>query len=62
MSVNGTYPISTSIASAPQPCVSPLQTRCVPSPSTGAPPAEKVVVHTCQPCHPAITATHMEGE
>ena len=62
MSVNGAYPISTSIASAPQPCVSPLQTRCVPSPSTGTPSAEKVVVHTCQPCHPAITATHMEGE
>ena len=62
MSVNGAYPISTSIASAPQPCVSPLQTRCVPSPSSGTSSAEKVVVHTCQPCHPAITATHMEGE
>jgi len=59
MSVNGGYPIS---ASAPQPCVSPLQTRCVPSPSSGTPSAEKVVVHTCQPCYPAISATHMEGE
>jgi hypothetical protein len=56
---NGTYP-SLSI-SPPQPCVSPLQTRCVPSPLSGT-LAEKVVVHTCQPCHPAVTATHMEGQ
>lgn len=56
---SGTYP-SLSI-SPPQPCVSPLQTRCVPSPLSGT-LAEKVVVHTCQPCHPAVTATHMEGQ
>ena len=59
MTVNGSYPPAA--VSPPQACVSPLQTRCVPSPSA-APSAEKVVVHTCQPCNPAITATHMEGE
>lgn len=56
---NGTYP--TLSLSPPQPCVSPLQTRYVPNPLAGK-PAEKIVVHTCQPCHPAVSATHMEGQ
>lgn len=56
---NGTYPSLSNLP--PQPCVSPLQTRCVPSPLSGT-LAEKVIVHTCQPCHPAVTATHMEGQ
>ena len=42
--------------SPPTPCISPLQTRCQPFPS-----APKVVVHTCQPCNPAISATQIEG-
>ena len=43
------------------PCVSPLQTRCIPS-LTMAPPTPKIVVHTCQPCQPTISATQIEGE
>ena len=42
--------------SPPTPCISPLQTRCQPFPTT-----PKVVVHTCQPCNPAISATQIEG-
>ncbi|KAF8803565.1 hypothetical protein BYT27DRAFT_7171665 [Phlegmacium glaucopus] len=41
--------------SPPTPCVSPSQTRCQPFPT-----APKVVVHTCQPCNPAISATQIE--
>ncbi|CAA7267632.1 unnamed protein product [Cyclocybe aegerita] len=43
---------------SPTPCVSPLQTRC--QPSSSGPPVAKVVVHTCQPCHPAVSATQIE--
>jgi len=42
--------------SPPTPCISPSQTRCQPFPT-----APKVVVHTCQPCNPAISATQIEG-
>ena len=42
--------------SPPTPCISPLQTRCQTFPT-----APKVVVHTCQPCNPAISATQIEG-
>ena len=42
--------------SPPTPCISPLQTRC-----QSFPTASKVVVHTCQPCTPAISATQIEG-
>ena len=42
--------------SPPTPCISPSQTRCKPFPT-----APKVVVHTCQPCNPAISATQIEG-
>ena len=48
---NSSYAIS-----PPTPCISPLQTRCQPFPT-----APKVVVHTCQPCNPAISATQIEG-
>ena len=48
---SASYPIS-----PPTPCISPLQTRCQPFPT-----APKVVVHTCQPCNPAISATQIEG-
>lgn len=59
MSVNIATP---SIAGPrPQPCVAPLQTRCLPSDSN-SPAAEKIIVRTCQPCDPPITAVHMEGE
>jgi hypothetical protein len=44
------------LISPPTPCISPLQTRCQPFPT-----APKVVVHTCQPCNPAISATQIEG-
>ncbi|KAF8964659.1 hypothetical protein BDZ97DRAFT_1904331 [Flammula alnicola] len=40
----------------PTPCVSPLQTRCQPTFSQNRP----VVVTTCQPCKPAISATQIE--
>jgi hypothetical protein len=49
--LNSSYAIS-----PPTPCISPLQTRCQPFPT-----APKVVVHTCQPCNPAISATQIEG-
>ncbi|PPQ89070.1 hypothetical protein CVT25_006442 [Psilocybe cyanescens] len=39
----------------PTPCVSPLQTRCQP-----VSPPSPVVVTTCQPCKPAISATQIE--
>ena len=48
--------ISSQAISPPTPCISPLQTRCQSFPS-----APKVVVHTCQPCTPAISATQIEG-
>ncbi|KAF9476594.1 hypothetical protein BDN70DRAFT_159673 [Pholiota conissans] len=41
----------------PTPCVSPLQTRCQPTFPLNRP----VVVTTCQPCKPAISATQIEG-
>ena len=46
----------------PTPCVSPLQTRCQPSsPSTTQPTPPKIVVRTCHPCNPPISATQIEG-
>ncbi|KAF9533354.1 hypothetical protein CPB83DRAFT_889878 [Crepidotus variabilis] len=57
MSVNTSVPPVAILP--PQPCVAPFQTRCQPVDSHNA-AAEKVVVHTCQPCNPAITAVHME--
>ena len=48
--------LNSNIISPPTPCISPLQTRCQPFPT-----APKVVVHTCQPCNPAISATQIEG-
>jgi len=38
------------------PCISPHETRC-----DGTGYADVVVVHTCQPCMPAISATQVEG-
>ncbi len=49
--------ISASSVFARTACVSPLETRCQPSFSLGRP----VVVTTCQPCKPAISATQIEG-
>ncbi|KAF9451208.1 hypothetical protein P691DRAFT_787585 [Macrolepiota fuliginosa MF-IS2] len=45
---------------AQQPCISPqvMRASSSPSPSTGE--AEGIVVHTCQPCNPSITATQIE--
>ncbi|KAF8163008.1 hypothetical protein B0H34DRAFT_303935 [Crassisporium funariophilum] len=64
MSVNTSAVVSSSSSSTlnippPTPCVSPLQTRCLP-PSSSVPSVPKVVVHTCQPCTPAISATQIE--
>ncbi|KAF8160593.1 hypothetical protein BJ912DRAFT_1100196 [Pholiota molesta] len=56
MSVNTSAPPAAFTLSAPTPCVSPLQTRCQPSFSLNRP----VVVTTCQPCKPAISATQIE--
>lgn len=58
MSMNSTTSVAPrQISSPPPPCVSPHETRCIGSSST--PPV--VVVHTCQPCTPAISATQIEG-
>ncbi|KAF9036764.1 hypothetical protein BJ165DRAFT_1505754 [Panaeolus papilionaceus] len=62
-SLSSTSPPSTSSSppvsiSPPTPCLSPLQTRYVPSSAPN--PPERVVVLTCQPCNPAITATQIE--
>ncbi|PPQ63352.1 hypothetical protein CVT24_006725 [Panaeolus cyanescens] len=68
MSVNSTSPSLSAPSSSsssppvsispPTPCLSPLQTRYVPSSAPN--PPERVVVLTCQPCNPAITATQIE--
>ncbi|KAJ7219103.1 hypothetical protein GGX14DRAFT_590012 [Mycena pura] len=52
MSMNG--PTATTSSSHP-PCISPQDTRC------DGWTAETVVVHTCVPCTPAISATQVEG-
>ncbi|TFK42883.1 hypothetical protein BDQ12DRAFT_644791 [Crucibulum laeve] len=52
---------STPPSFSPQPppaCVSPQETRCKSSFSSA--PSDVVVVHTCQPCAPTITATQIE--
>ncbi|KDR73415.1 hypothetical protein GALMADRAFT_607321 [Galerina marginata CBS 339.88] len=56
MSVN-TSSTSSIALPPPTPCVSPLQTRCQPASSFTLAP---VVVTTCQPCKPAISATQIE--
>ena len=58
MSMNSTTSVAPrQIPSPPPPCVSPHETRCIGSSST----SPVVVVHTCQPCTPAISATQIEG-
>jgi hypothetical protein len=47
---------STSPSWLPAPCISPHETRCE---GTGL--TDVVLVHTCQPCTPAISATQVEG-
>ena len=55
MSMNSpTTTVSSSFAIPPQ-CISPLDTHCK------GPSPENVVVQTCQPCHPPISATQIEG-
>lgn len=55
MSMNSpTTTVSSSFAIPPQ-CISPLDTHCK------GPSPENVVVQTCQPCHPSISATQIEG-
>lgn len=56
MSVNTNTPSTSFALPPPTPCVSPLQTRCQPSSTLPA-----VVVSTCQPCTPIISATQIEG-
>ena len=56
MSVNTNMPSTSFALPPPTPCVSPLQTRCQPSSTLPA-----VVVSTCQPCTPIISATQIEG-
>ena len=56
MSVNTNVPSTSFALPPPTPCVSPLQTRCQPSSTLPA-----VVVSTCQPCTPIISATQIEG-
>jgi len=56
MSVNTNTPSTSFPLPPPTPCVSPLQTRCQPSSTLPA-----VVVSTCQPCTPVISATQIEG-
>jgi hypothetical protein len=47
---------------AQEPCVSPqaMKVDSIVNPCKGD--AEGIVVHTCQPCHPPISATQIEGE
>lgn len=57
MSMNSTTSVAPrQIPSPPPPCVSPHETRCIGSSSTPS----VVVVHTCQPCTSAISATQIE--
>jgi hypothetical protein len=57
MSVNSPTSVAASSITLPPPCISPLDTRCQGNSSSEA----VVVVHTCQPCTPAISATQIEG-
>lgn len=57
MSMNSPTSVASSSLILPPPCISPLDTRC-----KGNTPSEAVVVvHTCQPCTPVISATQIEG-
>lgn len=57
MSMNSPTSVAASSLRLPPPCISPLDTRC----KGNAPSESVVVVHTCQPCTPAISATQIEG-
>ncbi|KAG5639619.1 hypothetical protein H0H81_010821 [Sphagnurus paluster] len=54
MSMNSPTVAPSSLLLMPPSCISPHETR-------GSSSSEAVVVHTCQPCTPAITATQIEG-
>ncbi|KAF7363284.1 hypothetical protein MSAN_00983600 [Mycena sanguinolenta] len=58
MSMNSptsTVPPSSILSLHPPACISPQETRCIGWSS------DLVVVHTCLPCNPSITATQIEG-
>jgi hypothetical protein len=57
MTTNSPTAVAASPLSLPPPCISPLETRC----RDNAPSEAVVVVHTCQPCTPPISATQIEG-
>ncbi|KAF9466298.1 hypothetical protein BDZ94DRAFT_1306292 [Collybia nuda] len=56
MSMNSPTSVAPSHLVLPPPCISPNETRCE---ANSLP--DVVVVHTCQPCTPAISATQIEG-
>lgn len=56
MSMNSPTSVIPSSLVLPPPCISPHETRC----EANTPP-DVVVVHTCQPCTPSISATQIEG-
>lgn len=56
MSMNSPTTAVPSAFIMPPPCISPQETRC-----KGTSSSDIVVVHTCQPCTPAISATQIEG-
>ena len=57
MSMNSPTTVAATSRVLPPPCISPLDTRR----KGNAPSEAVVVVHTCQPCAPAISATQIEG-
>jgi hypothetical protein len=57
MSMSSPTTVAASPRVLPPPCISPLDTRR----KGNAPSEAVVVVHTCQPCAPAISATQIEG-